>query len=357
MPQLPHYDGTTDLVDHLKTFKTMMLIHGVSDDFMCRAYPATLIGAARDWYSSLPPGSIRSFEEFGDQLVKHFLSSGRTRKTVASLMTVKQKKGETLKEFIARFNREALQIPNLDPSAAMNALLCGVRSVDFRMSIVKKAPTSLADLITRVEKYITADETLTALNLIPDVDDGNKRKVQEEERGRTSLSGQKAYARQVSSAHLPGKRLKTDRTISFSDVDLEGVILPHNDAMVIEMILSDLLVKKLLVDNGSSANILYYHAFKQMGIPEARLKPFDSHLYGFFGNIVSVEGSVELPMWVGNAPHHNFAMMEFLVVKAQSACNTILGRPGQNLLRAITSAYHQKMKFITPEGIREVKDN
>ncbi|XP_077221685.1 uncharacterized protein LOC143855448 [Tasmannia lanceolata] len=121
------------------------------------------------------------------------------------------------------------------------------------------------------------------------------------------------------------------------------------------MIISDLLKKKVLVDNGISADILYHHAFKQMGIPEDRLKPFDSHLYGFLRNIVPVEGSVELPIWIGSAPHHSFAMIVFLVVKAQSAYNTILGRPGPNLLRAITSAYQQKMKFITPEGIGDVR--
>ncbi|XP_077242504.1 uncharacterized protein LOC143883019 [Tasmannia lanceolata] len=175
--------------------------------------------------------------------------------------------------------------------------------------------------------------------------------------GGVSSSKQKAYARQISLSHVPSKKPKTDQIISFSDADLEGVLMPHNDAMVIDMIISNLLVKKVLVDNGSSADILYYHAFKQMGIPEDRLKPFNSHLYGFSGNIVPVEGSIELPVWIGNAPRHSFAMIEFLVVKAQSTYNAILGRPGQNLLRAITSTYHQKMKFITPEGIREVRGN
>ncbi|XP_077221632.1 uncharacterized protein LOC143855400 [Tasmannia lanceolata] len=103
--------------------------------------------------------------------------------------------------------------------------------------------------------------------------------------------------------HTQGKRPKTNQTISFSNVHLEGVLLPHNDVMVIGTIISDLLVKKVLVDNGSSADILYYHAFKQMGIPEERLKPFVSHSYGFSGNMVQVKGSIELPVWIGSAPH------------------------------------------------------
>ncbi|XP_077251992.1 uncharacterized protein LOC143891256 [Tasmannia lanceolata] len=48
-------------------------------------------------------------------------------------------------------------------------------------------------------------------------------------------------------------------------------------------------------------------------------------------------------------------MVNFLVVRAKSAYNAILGRPGQNLLRAVPSAYHQKMKFSTPGGVGEVR--
>ncbi|XP_077217943.1 uncharacterized protein LOC143852446 [Tasmannia lanceolata] len=114
-------------------------------------------------------------------------------------------------------------------------------------------------------------------------------------------------------------------------------------------------MKKILVDNGSSADILYYHAFEQMMIGADRLKPANSDLFGFSGEVVKVEGQIELPVLIGEPPCQSFAMVTFLVVKAKSAYNAILGRPGQNLLRAIPSAYHQKMKFITPGGVGEVR--
>ncbi|XP_077251811.1 uncharacterized protein LOC143891041 [Tasmannia lanceolata] len=85
-------------------------------------------------------------------------------------------KDESLKDYIGRFNREALQVSNLDPSAAMNALLSDVRSAEFRHSIAKKAPSTLADLIAWVEKYIIAEETLAALNLNQDNQTDSKRK-------------------------------------------------------------------------------------------------------------------------------------------------------------------------------------
>ncbi|XP_077226457.1 uncharacterized protein LOC143888969 [Tasmannia lanceolata] len=132
MPPIPQYDGTTDPVDHLETFRTMMLLHGAFDGFLCRAFPTTLSAVARDWYSRLKPNSIDNFEEFGDDLAQHFMSSQRPRKTAASLMALRQEDDESLKAFVSRFNKEALQVLNLGPSAAMNALLPATKSNEFR---------------------------------------------------------------------------------------------------------------------------------------------------------------------------------------------------------------------------------
>ena len=63
MPQVESYDGVKDLLDHLETFKTMMHLQGVSDEIMCRAFPTTLRGAARIWFSRLTPNSINTFKE------------------------------------------------------------------------------------------------------------------------------------------------------------------------------------------------------------------------------------------------------------------------------------------------------
>ena len=47
MPQVENYDGSKDPLDHLESFKTLMHIQGVSDEIMCRAFPATLKGPVR----------------------------------------------------------------------------------------------------------------------------------------------------------------------------------------------------------------------------------------------------------------------------------------------------------------------
>ncbi|XP_077217565.1 uncharacterized protein LOC143851939 [Tasmannia lanceolata] len=173
--------------------------------------------------------------------------------------------------------------------------------------------------------------------------------------GGTSSTARKAYARRVNAVHTTSKKSRTENEISFSDADLDNLILPHDDALVLTMLVANWEVKKILVDNGSSADILYYHAFEKMMIGDDRLKPANSDLFGFSGEVVKVVGQIELPVLVGDSPCQAFAMVNFLVVKATSVYNAILGRPGQNLIRGVASAYHQKMKFITPNGVGEVR--
>ncbi|KAL0355822.1 UNVERIFIED_CONTAM: hypothetical protein Sradi_4029100 [Sesamum radiatum] len=64
-------------------------------------------------------------------------------------------------------------------------------------------------------------------------------------------------------------------------------------------------------------------------------------------------GEVTLPLSLGSYPKRSTKMVKFLVVKAPSAYNIILGRPGLNTFRAVASTYHMKLKFPTPDGIGE----
>ena len=63
MPQAKSYDGSMDPLDHLESFKTWMHLQGVANEIMCRAFPTTLKGPMRIWFSKLTPNSIGTFKE------------------------------------------------------------------------------------------------------------------------------------------------------------------------------------------------------------------------------------------------------------------------------------------------------
>ncbi|KAK3012733.1 hypothetical protein RJ639_009566, partial [Escallonia herrerae] len=130
---------------------------------------------------------------------------------------------------------------------------------------------------------------------------------------------------------------------------------PHDNPLVITIKAGNFDVKRVLVDNGSSTEVLFYDAFKKMNIPTDRLRKMDAPLYGFSNHLVAVECVIIFPVAIGTPPMQANMMFDFVLVKVPSAYNTILGRPALNQLQAMVSTYHLKMKFPKEQGIGEVK--
>ena len=86
----------------------------------------------------------------------------------------------------------------------------------------------------------------------------------------------------------------------------------------------------MLVDNGSSADILYYPAFQQMGIDRERLILTTAPLVSFGGTRVFPVGVVTLSVVVGDYPQQITKDVTFLVVDCSFAYNAVLGRPTLN---------------------------
>ncbi|KAL0428242.1 UNVERIFIED_CONTAM: hypothetical protein Slati_2999000 [Sesamum latifolium] len=88
----------------------------------------------------------------------------------------------------------------------------------------------------------------------------------------------------------------------FSSNDLEKGVFPHNDALVISATVSNFWVKKVLIDTGSAADILFFTAFSQMGIGVDMLTKVNTPLVGFNGSVVEPLGEIALPISIGTAP-------------------------------------------------------
>ncbi|XP_040987650.1 uncharacterized protein LOC121235367 [Juglans microcarpa x Juglans regia] len=143
-------------------------------------------------------------------------------------------------------------------------------------------------------------------------------------------------------------------TISFGDEDCEGVMYPHDDTLVATLLIANYTTRRVLVDNGSSADILFWDAFSRLGINPDKLQPSPSLLKGFSGKAILPMGAITLPVMAGQGTH-TISMTDFLVVKALSSYNAILGRPTINNLKVVTSTYHLKMKFSTKAGVDEIQ--
>ena len=85
-----------------------------------------------------------------------------------------------------------------------------------------------------------------------------------------------------------------DTTITFSNSDMEGCRHPHDDLLVIRVVVANKTIHRVLVDNGSSANTIFASAFDKMGIGREKLEPVNSYRRGFFGERVLPLGSIQL---------------------------------------------------------------
>ena len=119
-------------------------------------------------------------------------------------------------------------------------------------------------------------------------------------------------------------------TIKFSEDDTRRLHHPHDDALVVSLQIGDYNMHWVLVDNGSSVDILYYPAFQQMRINKERLTPTNAPLVGFGGTKVFPMGAITLAMAAGDYPQQITKEVTFLVVDCSSTYNVILGRTTLN---------------------------
>ena len=175
-------------------------------------------------------------------------------------------------------------------------------------------------------------------------------------RGGESSSTRKAHLRSIRSGEVievqaVSKLPRLDIAITFSDSDLEGCQHPYDDPLVIKAVVANKTIHRVLVDNGSSTDIIFASAFDKMGIGREKTEPASTHLRGFSREKVLPLGSIQLVLTLGDPPCQATTTVRFLIVDAPSAYNVLLGRPSLNSIKAIPSAYHMVMKFPTTNGV------
>jgi hypothetical protein len=88
--------------------------------------------------------------------------------------------------------------------------------------------------------------------------------------------------------------------ITFTEEDFKLKSANHNDAMVIEVNIAGWVIGKILVDNGSSADILFFKTFERMNLSQHLLHPPEYPLQGFRGKPIKPVGKVSLPVSFGD---------------------------------------------------------
>ena len=138
--------------------------------------------------------------------------------------------------------------------------------------------------------------------------------------------------------------------LSFSDADKQGTIQPHDDALVVTLKIGGYDVKRVMVDQGSAAEIMYPDLFKGLGLKSQDLVTYSSPLVSFKGKMVVPKGQIRLPMQTGS----DVVEVDFIVVDVFSSYTAIMGRPWLHSLGAVSSTLHQKVKYPSGGQVLEI---
>nr|XP_010908278.1 uncharacterized protein LOC105034719 [Elaeis guineensis] len=116
------YDGFTDPIDHLESYKVLMIIQEATDALLYIDFPVTIQKAARAWYSEFQLRSIDSFEQLKHSFVIYFNTNRNVPRTSDSLFSIKQGETETLRDFMAHFNKTTLEVKDLNEDIAISIM-------------------------------------------------------------------------------------------------------------------------------------------------------------------------------------------------------------------------------------------
>ncbi|XP_074297501.1 uncharacterized protein LOC141628232 [Silene latifolia] len=115
--------------------------------------------------------------------------------------------------------------------------------------------------------------------------------------------------------------------------------------------MANFTVRKVLVDSGSSVNLVMVKTIKNMGFSEKDLQKKTIPLVGFSGETANPLGEIVIPTYAGGINKQ----VRYLVIDGPSTYNVILDRPWLHLMKAVPSTYHRWVKFPTPWGIEKIK--
>nr|GEZ10779.1 reverse transcriptase domain-containing protein [Tanacetum cinerariifolium] len=125
-----------------------------------------------------------------------------------------------------------------------------------------------------------------------------------------------------------------------------------DEPLIVKAEVEGYLVRWIYVDKGSQVEVMFEHCFENLHPRiKAKLKETRTDLVGFVGEVLKPLGKIELEVCFRNSGLCRRTSMKLIVVRAPSPYNIILGRPGLNTLRAISSTIHSMMKFPTPKGV------
>nr|XP_016462445.1 PREDICTED: uncharacterized protein LOC107785618 [Nicotiana tabacum] len=142
------YNSTTDLEDHVTHYVTVVkgddLAKEQISSILLKKFGETLTGGGLTWYSQLSARSIETLEEMADKFVTAHAGAKKEEARVNDIVAIKQSPGEGQSDFLARFDRVRMTLPNVSEGMVVAA---------FQNRLNRSGSRATRKLLSRLMKY------------------------------------------------------------------------------------------------------------------------------------------------------------------------------------------------------------
>ncbi|XP_059627385.1 uncharacterized protein LOC132270207 [Cornus florida] len=226
---------------------------------------------------------------------------------------MKQHEDERLQAFLTQFNLVKSMVMECHSSIAVQAFKLAMnRGTPFHTSLVVNTPKTMDELNKRADSFV----------------------------------------------HLEEEEAANEPKETSGDADRNGGIcricsrsgVPYENPLVVSLTIAEYLVRRVLIDPGSSANVMPRLTFDRLKIEPEKLKPTGNPLLRFDGKRVEPIGMVELIVQVTE----RVLSESFVVIEIHPSYNLLMGRGWIHRVQGVPSTLHQAMRYLGPDGTKVI---
>ncbi|GKC52479.1 reverse transcriptase domain-containing protein, partial [Tanacetum coccineum] len=358
-------------------------------------FNSTLTGNARVWFDDLPTDSMDSYNDLREAFLKNYFQQKKCIRDPIVLHNIKQRDGESTKDFIQRYKSESGNIKGAPECIRISGFVHGITNPELIKRFHEKIPKIVDEMMQVATSFLQGKEAASnqeRKKAPPRPGDNRKGVI-----GRISKKGE-AFAANISKRkdrtdecnHLrkqiedmlkagklsyiirelkqssgkdqPKKKGETSGKekpqailmIQSQQKDDEGAESP----LIIEAEIGGHQVHRICINGGSSFEILYEPCFNRI-CPKIKnqMVPATTSLIGFSGEIKWPLGQITLLVKIRDDEHSTSAWMNFMVVRSTSPHNEIIGRHRLRKIQAVPSTTHGMIKFPVMGGILTLKSS
>ncbi|KAK1607232.1 hypothetical protein QYE76_030905 [Lolium multiflorum] len=155
LPDFTKFSGSegTSSIEHVSRYLAQLGMVSASDELRVRFFSQSLTGPAFGWYTSLLPNSVRTWKQLEEQFHEQYHSE-TTEASLADLTQVRQRRGETVSEYIQRFRtvRNRCYSVRLTEKEAVELAIAGL-SAPLKDVTFQAEYNSLAHMVQKLTRY------------------------------------------------------------------------------------------------------------------------------------------------------------------------------------------------------------